>query len=160
MLESADNANAWDGGHRRPRSLSRVGDWWYLYFEGAAEDERETTQTSAMAFNEALRNRSLDAQLIMTNLPLPKYTDGTAEYMEHLELLTEDCPRVLLIAGQRDAEVPWELALRLADTLRSDDVQVTLVKGGDHRLSLDADIRLLLSATEDVLIACSSPSSC
>ena len=46
MLESADNANAWDGGHRRPRSLSRVGDWWYLYFEGAAEDERETTNTT------------------------------------------------------------------------------------------------------------------
>jgi hypothetical protein len=46
VLESADNANAWDGGHRRPRSLSRVGDWWYLYFEGAAEDERETTNTT------------------------------------------------------------------------------------------------------------------
>nr|WP_315380017.1 alpha/beta hydrolase [uncultured Sphingomonas sp.] len=67
---------------------------------------------------------------------------------------------VRLLQGQRDAEVPWELALRLADTLRSDDVQVTLVKGGDHRLSRDADIRLLLRATEDVLIACSSPSSC
>jgi pimeloyl-ACP methyl ester carboxylesterase len=70
-----------------------------------------------------------------------------------------DAP-VRLLQGQRDAEVPWELALRLAETLRSDDVQVTLVKGGDHRLSRDADIRLLLRATEDVLIACSSPSSC
>lgn len=67
---------------------------------------------------------------------------------------------VRLLQGQRDAEVPWELALRIAATLRSDDVQVSLVKQGDHRLSRDADIRLLLRATEDVLTACSSSPSC
>ena len=32
-------------------------------------------------------------------------TQGTADYMEHLEMLTMGCKRVLLIAGQRDAEV-------------------------------------------------------
>ena len=54
-----------------------------------------------------------------------------------------DCP-VRLLHGQRDADVPWEIALRLADRLRSDDVQVTLIKDGDHRLSRDGDIDLLL----------------
>ncbi len=54
-----------------------------------------------------------------------------------------DCP-VRLLQGQEDAEVPWEVALRLAAALRSSDVQVTLVKDGDHRLSRDADIALLL----------------
>ncbi len=89
---------------------------------------------------------------------LPFWTSGEANLV--LEAPIAFNGPVRLLQGQRDAEVPWELALRLADTLRSDDVQVTLVKGGDHRLSRDADIRLLLRATEDVLIACSSPSSC
>ena len=53
------------------------------------------------------------------------------------------CP-VRLLHGQRDADVPWEIALRLAAALRSADVQVTLVKDGDHRLSRDEDIALLL----------------
>jgi pimeloyl-ACP methyl ester carboxylesterase len=54
-----------------------------------------------------------------------------------------DCP-VRLLHGQDDGDVPPEIALRLARALRSQDVQVTLVKGGDHRLSRDSDIALLL----------------
>ena len=53
------------------------------------------------------------------------------------------CP-VRLIHGQRDTDVPWEISLKLADALLSDDVQVTLVKDGDHRLSRDEDIAMLL----------------
>lgn len=53
------------------------------------------------------------------------------------------CP-VRLLHGQRDADVPWELSLRLAAQLRSDDIQVTLVKTADHRLSCEAEIALLL----------------
>ena len=54
-----------------------------------------------------------------------------------------DCP-VRLLHGQEDTDVPPEISLRLARALRSRDVQVTLVKGGDHRLSRDSDIALLL----------------
>lgn len=54
-----------------------------------------------------------------------------------------DCP-VRLIHGQRDPDVPWDLSLQLAQALRSADVQVTLIKDGDHRLSRDQDIALLL----------------
>jgi len=54
-----------------------------------------------------------------------------------------DCP-VRLIHGQQDLDVPWEISLRLAEALRSVDVQVTLIKDGDHRLSRDEDIALLL----------------
>jgi pimeloyl-ACP methyl ester carboxylesterase len=51
---------------------------------------------------------------------------------------------VRLLHGQRDAEVPPAISLRLAEALRSPDVQLTLVKDGDHRLSREADIELLL----------------
>lgn len=54
-----------------------------------------------------------------------------------------DCP-VRLLHGQDDADVPPEISLRLARAVRSQDVQVTLVKGGDHRLSREGDIALLL----------------
>ena len=63
---------------------------------------------------------------------------------------------VRLIHGQRDADVPWEIALRLANRLRSDDIQVTLVKDGDHRLSRPQDIALLLRVIGD--LAAPSPS--
>jgi pimeloyl-ACP methyl ester carboxylesterase len=50
---------------------------------------------------------------------------------------------VRLLHGQRDADVPWETALRLAERIAGDDVQVTLVKDGDHRLSRPGDLALL-----------------
>ena len=43
-----------------------------------------------------------------------------------------------------DGDVPPEISLRLSAALASADVQVTLVKGGDHRLSRDTDIALLI----------------
>lgn len=49
-----------------------------------------------------------------------------------------------LLHGQDDRDVPPEVSLRLAAALRSQDVQVTLVKGGDHRLSREQDLALLL----------------
>jgi pimeloyl-ACP methyl ester carboxylesterase len=53
---------------------------------------------------------------------------------------------VRLLHGQRDDAVPWQLSLDIAERLHSDNVQVTLVKDGDHRLSRDGDIALLLGA--------------
>ena len=56
-----------------------------------------------------------------------------------------DCP-VRLLHGQRDADVPWQHSLSLAERLRSADVQLHLVKDGDHRLSRPQDIALLIAA--------------
>lgn len=58
---------------------------------------------------------------------------------------------VRLLQGQGDGEVPWETALRLAERIEGGDVQVTLVKDGDHRLSRPADL-LLLTRTLDLLL--------
>lgn len=58
---------------------------------------------------------------------------------------------VRLLQSQADPDVPWNRTVHLAATLRSADVQTWLVKDGDHRLSRDADIALLIRAVEDVL---------
>jgi pimeloyl-ACP methyl ester carboxylesterase len=52
------------------------------------------------------------------------------------------CP-IRLLHGQADPDVPWELALRIAEQADAADVRVTLVKDGDHRLSRPADLALL-----------------
>ncbi len=59
------------------------------------------------------------------------------------------CP-VRLLDGQKDSDVPPEIALRLASALASKDVQITLVKTGDHRLSGEKEI-MLLKRTIDTL---------
>jgi pimeloyl-ACP methyl ester carboxylesterase len=50
---------------------------------------------------------------------------------------------VRLLQGQRDPDVPWETAVRLAERIAGEDVQVTLIKDGDHRLSRPEDLALL-----------------
>ena len=78
--------------------------------------------------------------------PTPLHPGFFADGQSLLRLNCEiaiDCP-VRLIHGQRDEDVPQDISLRLAAALRSGDVQVTLVKDGDHRLSRPQDIALLL----------------
>ncbi|HEX4847674.1 MAG TPA: alpha/beta hydrolase [Novosphingobium sp.] len=70
------------------------------------------------------------------------WADGQAQLLLD-QPIPIDCP-VRLLHGQADADVPWEISLRLAQALRSADVQVHLIKDGDHRLSRDEDIALLL----------------
>ncbi|HEY1258730.1 MAG TPA: alpha/beta hydrolase [Stellaceae bacterium] len=63
-----------------------------------------------------------------------------------------DCP-VRLLHGMEDTSVPWQTSLRLAEHLASRDVALTLVKGGDHRLSTPADLARLgriLDALADI----------
>jgi pimeloyl-ACP methyl ester carboxylesterase len=61
-----------------------------------------------------------------------------------------ECP-VRLLHGQADTDVPWTYALELMKKLRSADVQATLVKDGDHRLSRDRDIALLIGTVQRLL---------
>jgi pimeloyl-ACP methyl ester carboxylesterase len=62
------------------------------------------------------------------------------------------CP-VRLIHGLRDADVPWETSLRLAERLDAEDVRITLVKEGGHRLSGPADLALLWGSVTTLLEA-------
>ncbi|MGB0681717.1 MAG: alpha/beta hydrolase [Magnetovibrionaceae bacterium] len=69
-------------------------------------------------------------------------------------LLAEPIPfdgPVRLIHGIQDEDVPWETALTLQKQLTSDDIEVTLVKNGGHRLSEPEDLERLTHALEAVL---------
>ncbi len=79
------------------------------------------------------------------------WSSGEANRLMHGEIAI-DVP-VRLIHGQADRDVPFEIALRLAGRLRSADVQTWLVKDGEHRLSRESDIALIVRAVEDVIAA-------
>ena len=85
--------------------------------------------------------------------PTPTYpgfwSDGMARWLQ-LERLIPFAGPVRLIHGQDDPDVDWNVSVRLAAALRSDDVQVVLIKDGDHRLSRGSDIALLLRAIAEL----------
>ena len=61
---------------------------------------------------------------------------------------------VRLLHGQADRDVPWEFSLRLAAQISSQDVQVVLVKDGEHRMSRPRDLDLLRATVRRLLDDC------
>lgn len=60
---------------------------------------------------------------------------------------------VHILQGMEDPDVPWSHTLRLVERLAEDDVVVTLVKDGDHRLSRPEDLARLIAAVDGVAAA-------
>ncbi len=54
--------------------------------------------------------------------------------------------KVTILQGMADPDVPWQHAMTLLEHLPAEDVTLTLIKDGDHRLSRDQDIALLIEA--------------
>jgi pimeloyl-ACP methyl ester carboxylesterase len=77
------------------------------------------------------------------------FEDGRRNLVMHAEIPIF-CP-VRLLHGMSDDAVPWQTSLRLADRLKSQDVAVTLVKDGDHRLSSGPDLARLGAALDELL---------
>jgi pimeloyl-ACP methyl ester carboxylesterase len=65
-------------------------------------------------------------------------------------LIEVGCP-LHILQGMQDKDVPWRHAERLVSRLASDDVVLTLVKDGDHRLSRPEDIERLTSAIDGII---------
>ena len=64
------------------------------------------------------------------------------------ELIETGCP-VRILQGVQDPDVPWQHAVELSSRLAHDDVVLTLVKDGDHRLSRPEDIERLIAAVAE-----------
>ena len=58
------------------------------------------------------------------------------------------CP-VRILQGVADPDVPWQHAKALVARLACDDVVLTLIKDGDHRLSRPEDIERLIRAVAE-----------
>lgn len=76
------------------------------------------------------------------------WESGESLRLLHSEIAV-DAP-VRLLQGQQDSAVPWTWSLELVKQLRTPDVRLTLVKDGDHRLSRDRDIALLVRTVEEL----------
>jgi pimeloyl-ACP methyl ester carboxylesterase len=67
-------------------------------------------------------------------------------------LIETGCP-VRILQGVQDPDVPWRHAVELVSRFAADDVVLSLVKDGDHRLSRPEDIERLISAVEEFVPA-------
>jgi len=63
-------------------------------------------------------------------------------------LIETACP-VRILQGVEDPDVPWGHAVELVSRLGQDDVVLSLVKDGDHRLSRPEDLERLIAAVEE-----------
>ena len=59
------------------------------------------------------------------------------------------CP-VRILQGAQDPDVPWQHAFALAHRLPADDVVLTMIQDGDHRLSRPQDIARMIAAVAEI----------
>ena len=90
-----------------------------------------------------------------------EYDDGTPypitralieEGRNHLLLgsaIEVGCP-VRILQGAKDPDVPWQHAFALAHRLPAEDVVLTMIQDGDHRLSRPQDIARILAAVAEI----------
>jgi pimeloyl-ACP methyl ester carboxylesterase len=64
-------------------------------------------------------------------------------------MIETGCP-VRILQGVLDPDVPWGHAVELVSRLAQDDVVLTLVKDGDHRLSRPEDIERLIHVVQEL----------
>lgn len=64
-------------------------------------------------------------------------------------LIETGCP-IHILQGMADPDVPYRHALKLMEHMPADDVVLTLIRDGDHRLSRPDDIARILSAVGDM----------
>lgn len=84
--------------------------------------------------------------------PYPITRNLIEEGRNHLVLgsaIDLGCP-VRILQGAQDPDVPWQHAFALTHRLPADDVVLTLIQDGDHRLSRPQDIARILAAVAEI----------
>lgn len=88
------------------------------YFEELSDYSDEPNVYTRALFEDGLKNRVLEG------------------------LINTHCP-VHILQGMEDPDVPYQHALKLVEHLPADDVTLSLIKDGDHRLSRPQDLAML-----------------
>src|SRR3954452_11634969 len=86
------------------------------------------------------------------NDPYPITRNLIEEGRNHLLLggsIDVGCP-IRILQGAQDPDVPWKHAFALAHRLPADDVVLTMIQDGDHRLSRPQDIARILAAVAEI----------
>jgi pimeloyl-ACP methyl ester carboxylesterase len=65
-------------------------------------------------------------------------------------IIETGCP-VHILQGMQDPDVPYKHALKLMEFLPADDVVMTLIRDGDHRLSRPQDLEKMRAAIADLI---------
>src|SRR5436190_1744815 len=83
--------------------------------------------------------------------PYPITRDLIEDGRKHLLLdgMIETGCAVRILQGVQDPDVPWQHTLDLTSRFARDDIVLTLVKDGDHRLSRPEDIERLIAAVAE-----------
>jgi pimeloyl-ACP methyl ester carboxylesterase len=84
--------------------------------------------------------------------PYPITRNLILEGRNHLLLgkaIEVGCP-VRILQGAKDPDVPWRHAFALAHRLPADDVVLTMIQDGDHRLSRPQDIARIIAAVAEI----------
>ncbi|NTE85192.1 alpha/beta hydrolase [Agrobacterium rubi] len=83
--------------------------------------------------------------------------DGRNNLVLH-GIIQTGCP-VHIIQGMKDEDVPYTHALKLLEHLPADDVVLSLIRDGDHRLSRPQDIERMLAAAKSLALQAIPPRS-
>ncbi len=84
--------------------------------------------------------------------PYPITKNLIEEGRNHLILggtIEVGCP-VRILQGAQDPDVPWQHAMRLTHRLPAEDVVLTMIQDGDHRLSRPQDIARIIAAVAEM----------
>ena len=128
---------------RRPRA-DRAG----AGFHGTADVERLCARGARGDHDQG----RLASALAIWRRPYPITRALIEEGRNHLLLgsaIEIGCP-VRILQGAQDPDVPWQHAFALAQRLPSEDVVLTMIQDGDHRLSRPQDIARIMAAVAEI----------
>lgn len=76
--------------------------------------------------------------------------EGRQHLLLDRETLPITCP-MRLLHGMQDTDVAWQISTQVAERLESNDVRVMLLKDGEHTLSRDSDLVLLMELLSELI---------
>jgi pimeloyl-ACP methyl ester carboxylesterase len=151
---------------------SSMGGWLALLMARALRDRKDAAPIAGMVliapavdfteelmwkhFSDAIKREIRDKGVWMrpseySDAPYPITRGLIEEGRKHLllnGLIETRCP-VHILQGVQDTDVPWRHAVELVSRFSRDDVVLTLIKDGDHRLSRPEDIERLIAAVKE-----------